>query len=381
MEGSAPKATVRLFVCGDVMVGRGIDQILPHPSDPRLFEPQVRSALEYVALAERAAGEIPRRSGFDYVWGDAGDVWRRLKPAVRIINLETSVTTSQAADPAKGIHYRMHPENVRCLTAAEVNCCVLANNHVLDWGRPGLEETLQVLRMNGIQTAGAGRDDSEAGAPAVMGVPSARVLVYGLTFPSSGAPRAWRARRNRSGVNWFADASAQTVQAIRRRIASDRQTDDLIVVSLHWGGNWGYEVREMEQEFAHRLIDAGVSLVHGHSSHHPRGIEVYRGRAVLYGCGDLVNDYEGIGGYESFRPELSLMYFPELMTDNGKLVAMTLVPMRMRRFRLQRASLEETAWLLATMDRECGKWGVRVRAGEDGTLDLEWLRDRSASSG
>lgn len=373
--------TVTLFVCGDVMIGRGIDQILPHPSDPRLFEPQVRSALEYVELTERVSGPIPRRAGFDYVWGDASEAWKRLKPDVRIVNLETSVTTSQDADLAKDIHYRMHPQNVRCLTSAGIDCCVLSNNHVLDWGRPGLEETLRSLHGAGIGTAGAGRNDSEAAASAVVAVPGGRVLVYGLTFPSSGAPRAWRARRARAGINWFADLSAQTVEVVRRRIEHDRRPGDLVIASLHWGGNWGYEVCGCEREFAHQLIKYGVDLVHGHSSHHPRGIEVHRGKAILYGCGDLVNDYEGISGYESFRPELSLMYFPVLETGSGELTAMTLVPLRMRRFRLQKASWEETAWLMATMDRECDRWGVRVNSGDDGTLQIDWPRGTFVNSG
>lgn len=363
---------VRLFLCGDVMTGRGIDQILPTPGDPQLHEPWVRTALEYVAMAERLSGPIPRRAGFDYVWGEAGAVWERLQPHARIVNLETSVTTSREADPDKGIHYRMHPGNVRCLTAAHIDCCVLANNHVLDWGRRGLEQTLRTLHAAGLKTAGAGGDDVQAAAPAVIAVPGGRVLVYGLAFASSGTPRAWGAGQARPGVNWFADLSAQTVEAVCRPMRRDRHPGDLIIVSLHWGGNWGFEVRGSEREFAHRLIEAGVDLVHGHSSHHPRGIEVYRGKAILYGCGDLLNDYEGIPGYESYRPELSLMYFPRLAPGSGELIALTLIAVRRRRFRLQKASAQETAWLLATMDGECRRWGVRVRQGNGNALYIDW---------
>lgn len=68
----------------------------------------------------------------------------RAAPDFRIINLETSITTSEDWAP-KDIHYRMHPANIPCLTVAKVDCCVLANNHVLDWGRSGLVETLETL--------------------------------------------------------------------------------------------------------------------------------------------------------------------------------------------------------------------------------------------
>jgi len=76
-----------------------------------------------------------------------------------------------------------------------------------------------------------------------------------------------------------------------------------VVASIHWGDNWGYEI-------AHNLIDhAGVDIIHGHSSHHAKGIEVWHGKPVIYGCGDFINDYEGIGGNEKYRSDLSLMYF------------------------------------------------------------------------
>jgi Putative enzyme of poly-gamma-glutamate biosynthesis (capsule formation) len=81
-----------------------------------------------------------------------------------------------------------------------------------------------------------------------------------------------------------------------------KQQGDIVVASIHWGGNWDYKVPREQREFAHKLIDeAGVDVIHGHSSHHIKGIEVYRGKLIMYGCSDLLNDYEGISGlYEDF---------------------------------------------------------------------------------
>jgi len=87
--------SVRLFLCGDVMTGRGIDQILPHPCTPELHERYVKSAKDYVQLAEKANGPIPRRVSPSYIWGAALDEFRRSCPHVRIINLETSITHSE----------------------------------------------------------------------------------------------------------------------------------------------------------------------------------------------------------------------------------------------------------------------------------------------
>jgi poly-gamma-glutamate synthesis protein (capsule biosynthesis protein) len=122
---------VDIFLRGDVMTGRGIDQILPHPSNPTIYEPAKSSAVAYIELAERVSGPIRRPVGFAYIWGDALDEIRDRHPAVKLVNLETSITTSESPEP-KGINYRMNPANVVCLTAAGINCCALANNHVLD---------------------------------------------------------------------------------------------------------------------------------------------------------------------------------------------------------------------------------------------------------
>ncbi len=68
-----------LFFCGDVMLGRGVDQILPYPGDPELRERYASDARAYVRLAERANGPIPRPAGFRWPWGMSWrflSVWR-----------------------------------------------------------------------------------------------------------------------------------------------------------------------------------------------------------------------------------------------------------------------------------------------------------------
>ncbi len=344
---------LRLFLCGDVMTGRGIDQILRAPCDPSLDEPYVRSALDYVELAERASGPIPRAVDPAYIWGDALAELERAKPDARIVNLETAVTRSAARAP-KGINYRMSPQNVDCLTAARIDCCVLANNHVLDWGSKGLEETLDTLHGAGIRTAGAGRDAAEAAAPAMIELPGKRrLLVFAFGMESAGVPADWAATAARAGVSRLPDLSSRTTDAVADRVLAARRAGDVVLLSMHWGSNWGYEVSHRQRSFARRLIDAGAAdVVYGHSSHHPRPIEIYRDRLILYGCGDFLNDYEGISGHEAFRPELALMFFPRLEAASGKLLELALTPTRIRKFRAGLADSEEADWLAALLRRE-----------------------------
>jgi poly-gamma-glutamate synthesis protein (capsule biosynthesis protein) len=374
-----PAGMLRLFLSGDVMTGRGIDQILPHPSRPEIFESFLRSATDYVQLAEESGGPIERPVTFDYIWGDALAELARRKPDARIINLETAVTAAEDAWPAKGIHYRMHPGNLPGLVAARIDCCVLANNHVLDWGYAGLRETLETVHAAGIVTAGAGPDEEQARAPAIIGLPGGgRVLVYAFAMRSSGVPEDWAARPERPGVNLLRDLSPAAVQAIARHVeASSRRAGDVVVASIHWGANWGYEIPREQRRFAHELIDtAGVHVVHGHSSHHPLGIEVYRERLILYGCGDFLNDYEGIGGHEAYRPDLALMYLPALDPRSGRLNRLDLVPMQIRRLRLNRASGADAHWLARRLTDQSRAFGTSISLMADGVLNVRWNPDR-----
>ena len=186
-RSSAESASVTLFLCGDVMTGRGIDQILPHPGKPNLYEPYMRSALGYVQIAEQVTGSIGRPVDFPYIWGDAlaelercipthgSSIWKRPSPPPR-------------SSAGKGIHYRMHPEQHACLTAAGIDCCALANNHVLDWGPRAGGDAGDAARWASGPPARASRAEA-AGA--------------GDHRASGRGPRSWSSR------------SARTVRACR----------------------------------------------------------------------------------------------------------------------------------------------------------------------
>ncbi|MGA1876365.1 MAG: CapA family protein, partial [bacterium] len=113
-----------------------------------------------------------------------------------------------------------------------------------------------------------------------------------------------------------------------------------------------------------------VDLIHGHSSHHVLGLEVYKDKLILYGCGDFLNDYEGIPGYESFRSDVSLMYFPRVNPLNGKLFSLHLTPTRTKNFRVNRASRKDALWLRDMLNREGKKLGTEVEIHKDNTMAL-----------
>ena len=148
-----------------------------------------------------------------------------------------------------------------------------------------------------------------------------------------------------------------------------------MIFSVHWGSNWGYDVPDEQIEFAHALIDSGaVDIVHGHSSHHVRPLEVYKGKLIVYGAGDFLNDYEGIEGNESYRDDLALMYFPTLDAQTGQLVRLRIVPLQIFQFRLRHASEADAAWLSKVLTRESRQFGTRVNL-QNGNLEVELARN------
>lgn len=360
-----------LLLGGDVMTGRGIDQVLAHPGDPTLHESFVHDARDYVRLAERLHGPIPRGVPADYVWGDALATLRSAD--LRIVNLETAVTRSGRPWPGKGIHYRMNPANVSTLAAAGLDACVLANNHVLDWGHEGLAETLATLRAAGLRAVGAGASEAQAWAPLVFELGAGRrLLLLACASASSGVPAAWAAGAGRPGVALLPDLSEASARRLADELARQRRRGDLAMLSIHWGGNWGLDVPVEHRRFAHALIELGaVDLVHGHSSHHPLPMEVHRGRLIVYGCGDLINDYEGIEPHGPLRSDLGCLYRVELGGD-GALQSARIVPMRLRRFRLEPADAAARRWLAEVLDGGRARFATHVEEAPDGALSLRW---------
>jgi poly-gamma-glutamate synthesis protein (capsule biosynthesis protein) len=362
-----------LLLGGDVMVGRGVDQILAYPSPPGLHEPHVDSARTYVTLAEERGGPMPRAVDDAYLWGTLLEDFTRSPDQVTVVNLETALTTSEEFSPEKEIHYRTDPRNIGCLRAARIGCCSLANNHVLDWGVEGLLETLSSLDRAGLHHAGAGRTLEEASRPAVIERASGgRVLVFGIGSRTSGIPSSWAAGPARPGL-FLLDASPAFVDDLGGTVRRQRRPGDVTVASIHWGGNWGFDLPEAQRAFAHRLVDeAGIDVVHGHSSHHPMGIEVYHGRLVLYGCGDLLNDYEGIGGHDEFRPHVGVLYRASVDPSSGRLVELSLKAVTRRRFQLQPASGDDLRWLANLLDREGRSLGTHTEGPRDVELIVVW---------
>ena len=236
---------VTVFLCGDVMTGQGHRPGAPAPErPPHPRAVRQRRPASTCGWPRRRTARCHARWSFSYIWGDALDELARVAPDARIINLETSITRSDDHWPGKGIHYRMHPDNVGCLTAAGIDVCALANNHVLDFGHAGLRETLETLTRAGLRTAGAGRSLAEAREPAVVEIsgtgPAGRLRASETS--RAAFPRAGPRRTTGPGIDLLPDLSEADGAGIVERVQRVKRARDVVVASIHWGSNWGYEV-------------------------------------------------------------------------------------------------------------------------------------------
>jgi poly-gamma-glutamate synthesis protein (capsule biosynthesis protein) len=221
-----------------------------------------------------------------YVWGNTLPVLRQAE--LRFANLECVLADAGSPVPGKVFHFRSDVKNAACLSAAGIDAVSLANNHVLDFGVDALREMLPALAQHGIEGTGAGMDLAAARRPAFLHTGSSTVAFIAFTDNQPD----WAAGTRAPGINYVpvnsADSRTTELLDLVRRTKADVQ---LLVVSAHWGSNWGISVPSGHRHLAHALIDAGADVVFGHSAHIFRGIEIYDGRPIIYSAGDFVDDY------------------------------------------------------------------------------------------
>lgn len=293
----------------------------------------------------RLVNEKLRRVGAHYPWGDTDSVLRQAD--LTIANFECVLAAGGEPEAGKVFHFRSDPKNVASLRSAGIGMVSLANNHVLDYGAGAFGEMLPALDTAGVLHAGAGLDRDGARRPAVRRVAGTAV---GLIAFTDNQP------------DWEADAGPGVFYV--PVVASDRRVDDLLalvrrtkarvgllVVSAHWGPNWGSGAPSEHRELARALIEAGADVVYGHSPHIFRGVEVYRNRPVIYSAGDFVDDY-AVDPQE--RNDQSFIFLLE--TDRGTPLRLRLHPTLITDFqaRLAGRSSRQIAERMQRLSRHLG---------------------------
>jgi poly-gamma-glutamate synthesis protein (capsule biosynthesis protein) len=236
----------------------------------------------------RLVNEALKTKPPSYPWGDTLPFFERADIAVANLECVIADTGSPWKKTPKVFHFRSDARNVEALQTASIDFVSLANNHSLDYGYFALRDMLEILDHAGIRHAGAGQNTAEACQPVYMDVRGMRVAFLAFT---DNEP-AWASKDDYPGICYTrVDLQDPRVKRILDRVRTAYQESNVVIVSAHWGGNWGDRPPEEHRKLARALIDAGASMVFGHSAHVFRGIEIYRLSPIIYSAGDFVDDY------------------------------------------------------------------------------------------
>jgi len=295
------------------------------------------------------------------VWGD---VLPHLAQAdLRIVNLECALTSHQQpwTRTWKMFHFRADPEAVHVLQVAHIDACALANNHILDYEVQGLRDTLHVLDHAGIRHAGAGANNKEAAIHAIIEASGPKPCRVALLSCTDNEPD-FAATEKLPGTNYLeVSLDEATMTRIANDIAKARaQGADLVVFSNHWGANFVERPSHEFRSFAQRVIELGADIYHGHSAHICQGIEIYRGKPILYDTGNFIDDY---AVDPLLRNDRSCLF--KLMFEHGKLCSIELLPVSLDVAHVSLASGGEFEAICAHMEMLCAEFGTILTRQKD----------------
>jgi len=316
---------VRLALAGDTMLGRGVAERLATGPPTALVAPEV------VAVCREAD--------------------------LLVLNLECCISERGRPwpDPAKPFFFRAPPAAVETLSHLGVDCVTLANNHALDFGEEALLDTLAHLEAAGIAHVGAGTDREAARAPVVLEAAGLRLGVLGV----SDHPAEFAAGPGRPGIA-HADLGHEApawLDGAVRALATDA-----VLVTPHWGPNMTPEPVPHVRRTARALLEAGATLVAGHSAHVFHGVE----GPVLYDLGDFLDDY---AVDPRLRNDLGLLWFVDL--DERGPRRLEALPLKLDYCFTRPADGEDAEWVRRRLRQACAEMGTTV-AEEDGRLVVDW---------
>ncbi len=321
--------TVRLMLGGDVMLGRNV--------------------------ARRIA-----RMGPAYPLGRISEIMNSAD--LVLVNLECAITASSArwSGAAKAFYFGAPLQAIDALLDAGVDVVSLANNHVLDFGYKGFDDTLISLEGAGIGYAGAGRNIDEASKPACF---ERKGISFGMTAYCDHQ-QDFSAGPASPGINYFdLDQENGFISRIRQDIEKMKGID-WPILSLHWGPNRVRHPSDHFRKLARQAIEMGYGMIFGHSAHVFHGVEIYRGKPIFYACGDLVDDY---------------YVDPELRNDHQLLFEVELSKSRFEKIRLHPVLIEDCRtvpavgesreFIIGSIEKLCREMGTGLRR-EQGLVEI-----------
>lgn len=241
------KAT--LLFGGDVMFARGIEQVMRSRDDYRYHFREIQNIITSADLA--------------------------------IVNLESPIS-SRGQNIGSKYSFRADPQSINSLVFAGIDVVTLANNHAGDYGQEALTDTLKILSGVGISATGAGATMEQVRMPLIMEANKLKVAFLGATSLSP----AWLTRADSAP----AVASLDERSIIEGITVALAQGADLVIILLHWGNEYETKHNKAQETLAHKLIDAGATMVIGHHPHVVQEVERYKNGLIAYSLGNFIFD-------------------------------------------------------------------------------------------
>ena len=292
-----------------------------------------------------------------YPWGDVLPLIQEAD--LSLVNLECVIAESgEPFTPPRVFYFKAHPKAMEVLTLAGIDYVTLSNNHAMDFQAPALLETIRHLDEHGIAHAGAGRNLEEASRFAMLEAKGIKVGVVAFAdhFPE------YAATESTPGINLIPiTLDERYFRRVREGIEAVRAAGaDIVVFSIHWGPNMRHAPTQGFVDFAHAVMDAGADIFHGHSAHIFQGIEIYKGKPILYDTGDLVDDYYV---YEEHKNDQQLLFLLTVTSDGVERIE--LIPLLISMCQVNRAKGLAFDEIFERMRGLSGAMGTEVRREGD----------------
>jgi poly-gamma-glutamate capsule biosynthesis protein CapA/YwtB (metallophosphatase superfamily) len=345
----APDATTPPGVDPRVGVTERNDRAAPRP---------ITIAIAGDVMLGRYVNEVIRERGHAYPWGE-------LLPTLYdvdlfLVNLECAITseTKRWHDGSyKPFHFRADCTSVETLRVGRVDFAALANNHIGDFGHAGLLETIAVLDRAGISHAGAGENLTAALTPARIDALGARVAVVSF----ADYPEQWAAGPSSPGMAFVPVSVTEDFAPVAEALEQARRDADVVVISMHWGPNFGERPPRHFRDFAHRALECGADIFWGHSAHIVQGIEVRNGKLILYDTGDFVDDY---AVEPNLRNDLSMLFLVRISPPF--IERLELIPVHIRSCQVNPATGAGRDWIVRRVRELSAELGTVLTTADCG---------------
>jgi hypothetical protein len=225
---------------------------------------------------------------------------RRLAPTFRAADLVFANCEGALSDHARQVGLNRTPAKfAKSMRSSGISLVNLANNHTFDAEERGFLETLRALSSAGIAHVGGGHDLAEARKPVILTRNGIKLGFLGYTQFNNMGESAFAAD-GRPGI------VPMDPFLIKEDIRRLRPLVDYIVVAIHWATNRKYDISPENRKFAHDLIDAGADLIFGHHPPHPKGIEVYHGKVILYAPSNVLRGHTSPNSDDGYLARFTL---------------------------------------------------------------------------